>query len=318
MNKTIKQIRKIILNAKNIAIFSHVSPDFDALGSSFALQLFLISINKNATFFTNDELTLKEKMLFGEYLIGKAFKIEDFDLVISVDTPSIQMLGIYGEDFMKHSNRIVIDHHQNNGLIGTVTFVDPSYSSCCEIVYQILKSFKKKLSKEVVSALYAGLSTDTNSFINTNTTLNSFKTAYELMSLGAETVKLNEVIYRTKTMKEIEFKKYLLSNMTIKDDIAYCLMTKKQLDKMQGSKSDCSGISSDLVAYQGVNIAFSIVEEEIGIFKVSFRSKYGYDVRKIANYIGGGGHIGASGATIKGDNIYQIKDKVLDAIDKNR
>ena len=148
MNKTIKQIRKIILKAKNIAIFSHVSPDFDALGSSFALQLFLISINKNATFFTNDELTLKEKMLFGEYLIGKAFKIEDFDLVISVDTPSIQMLGIYGEDFMKHSNRIVIDHHQNNGLIGTVTFVDPSYSSCCEIVYQILKSFKKKLSKE--------------------------------------------------------------------------------------------------------------------------------------------------------------------------
>ena len=41
-------------------------------------------------------------------------------------------------------------------------------------------------------------------------------------------------------------------------------------------------------------------------------------MRKIANSIGGGGHIGASGATLKGDNIDQIKDKVLDAIEKNR
>lgn len=318
MNKLIKQIKKVIYRANNIAIFSHVSPDFDALGSSFALQYFLKSINKNAKFFCNDDLTLKEKMLFDEHSIGKTFKIEDFDLVISVDTPSIQMLGIYGEDFMKSANRIVIDHHQNIDLNGQVTLVDTTFSSCCEIVFKILKSFRKPLSKEVVSALYAGLSTDTNSFVNTNTTVNSFMTAYELMNLGADVVKINETIYRTKTLKEIDFKKYVLSNMVIKDDIAYCLMPKKQLDKMHGTKSDCSGISSDLVAYQGVNIAFSIVEEENSVFKVSFRSKYGYDVRKIANFIGGGGHIGASGATLKGDNIDQIKDKVLDAIDKNR
>ena len=318
MNKLIKQIKKVIYRANNIAIFSHVSPDFDALGSSFALQYFLKSINKNAKFFCNDDLTLKEKMLFDEHSIGKTFKIEDFDLVISVDTPSIQMLGIYGEDFMKSKNRIVIDHHQNIDLNGQVTLVDTAFSSCCEIVFKVLKSFRKPLSKEVVSALYAGLSTDTNSFVNTNTTVSSFKTAYELMNLGADVVKINETIYRTKTLKEIDFKKYVLSNMVIKDDIAYCLMPKKQLKKMHGNKNDCSGISSDLVAYQGINIAFSIVEEEKGVFKISFRSKFGFDVRKIANSIGGGGHIGASGATLKGDNIDQIKDKVLDAIEKNR
>ena len=204
MNKLIKQIKKVIYRANNIAIFSHVSPDFDALGSSFAFQYFLKSINKNAIFFCNDDLTLKEKMLFDEHSIGKTFKIEDFDLVISVDTPSIQMLGIYGEDFMKSTNRIVIDHHQNIDLNGQVTLVDTTFSSCCEIVFKVLKSFRKPLSKEVVSALYAGLSTDTNSFVNTNTTVNSFMTAYELMNLGADVVKINETIYRTKTLKEID------------------------------------------------------------------------------------------------------------------
>ena len=160
------------------------------------------------------------------------------------------------------------------------------------------------------------MSSDTNSFINSNTDLRSFETAIELVKNGADVSKLNELLYRMQTKKEIIFKKYLWNHYEIDGDCAYCLVSYEQLVKMKGKKSDCDAYSSSLISIQGVNYSFSIIEETEGCFSVSMRSKVGYDARAKAEKLGGGGHICAAGAKITAVNIEEALAKGQENLEK--
>ena len=50
---------------------------------------------------------------------------------------------------------------------------------------------------------------------------------------------------------------------------------------------------------------------------ISFRSTNGYqDVKVIAEELGGGGHIYASGVPMKADSIQEVLERVLDVVKK--
>ena len=65
---------------------------------------------------------------------------------------------------------------------------------------------------------------------------------------------------------------------------------------------------------KGVEIAVLIKEAEDGV-KASLRSKNNFDVRKIAESLGGGGHIKAAGVKIKDVTIKEAREKILEAIE---
>ena len=318
MNKDLKNIVKTIKKANRIALFTHISPDCDALGSVFGLYYALKTLNKTVSIFCKDEFTEVEKLLFEEeYINHDDCNKDDYDLFISCDSPATFRLGAYEEVFKDKDNTIVLDHHFNSGLIGKYNYIDIERSSCCEIVYSLLKALKIKITPTIANKLYTGLSTDTGSFINSNANVNSFQVALELAKHGAETSKLNEILYRTQTKKEIRFKKYLWTNFKIEDDCAYCLLTNKDLLKLKGQKSDSNNYSSSLISIQGVNYSFSIVEEKEGLYSVSMRSKLGFDVRSKAELLGGGGHICAAGAKIECESMEDAFMRVMKAIKGN-
>jgi len=86
------------------------------------------------------------------------------------------------------------------------------------------------------------------------------------------------------------------------------------LTELKGKKADCDSYSRSLVSIEGINRSFSLIEEKEGLFKLSMRSKVGYDIRIIAEKLGGGGHVCAAGATFTAKNIRDAKKMVLDAI----
>lgn len=311
-NSSLKKIAKIIKKAKSIALFTHISPDCDALGSTFAMCYAITSLGKKVSLFAKDAVKPSDKLLFDESIILKECDPNEFDLFISCDVPATHRLGEFEQIFIEKDNKIVLDHHPNSGLIGSFNFVDSTRSSCSEIVLDLLKELKVKITPEIASKIYIGLSSDTNSFVNSNTNEKSFIAAKELINYGADIAKLNEILYSTRTRKSIEFKKYLWNNYKIKNDCAYCLMPYEDLQELKGTKRDCDGYSHSLVTIQGVNYGFSIVEEPKGFFSISMRSKIGYDVRSKAELIGGGGHVCAAGARFYAKNMNEAKKKVLD------
>lgn len=312
MTKNIKKIAKTIIRANSIALFTHISPDCDALGSVFALYYTLTEMGKTVSIYSKDKFANVENLLFDECVVQK--KVCDsnkYDLFISCDAPALFRLGEYAEVFKEKANSIVIDHHQNGGLLGKFNYINKSRSSCCELVLEILEAMKVKISSQVASKLYAGLSSDTNSFANSNTNEQTFNSALKLMRAGAEIGYINECLYQSRTRKSIEFKKFLWNNAKIKGECAYCVISNQELKELKGNKEDCVGFSRSLISIQGVNYSFSIIEEAPGIFNVSLRSKIGYDVLTKAEKLGGGGHLCASGAKIQAKSINEAKKMVL-------
>ena len=79
------------------------------------------------------------------------------------------------------------------------------------------------------------------------------------------------------------------------------------------------GDTSDIIAFglqiKGVEVALLIKEIENGS-KASLRSKDKFDVRNIAEKLGGGGHVKAAGITLKGIKLDEAKNKILEEIEK--
>ena len=320
MNNSLKQIAKEIKKAKSIAIFTHINPDFDAFGSSMPLYYVLKKLNKHVVLFSKNKLTYQEGLLLDPSIIcSEDCREDDFDLFISTDTPALHRLGDYSKIFENtNNNTIVLDHHNNYDLKGKFNFIDPTYSSCSEITFEILKLMKVKIEPFVATILYAGLSSDTNSFVNGNTNSASFMHGYELSKLNADLIGVNQKLYRTKTLVEIDFKKYLYANYKVKDDIAYCVIDYKTIKSLKGEKVNCSGFSTDLISIENINYSFSITEDETGLYDISFRAKQGFSVNNIASALGGGGHVCASGAKIKAKSADSLVKKVISLIEKNK
>lgn len=315
MNSSFKKLSSVIKKAKSIAIFTHINQDEDALGSSVSLGLALKKIGKNAKVFICDKFTDAQEAIFKKDIISfSSCEPNEFDLMISTDVPSKQRMGKYAEVFCNFNNTIMLDHHTTVDLNPTYYYVDTLSSSCSELSYMLIKAMKIKIDKEIATYIYAGLSSDTSSFINSNVNESSFAVALELLKAGADTTKVNEKLYRMKSKKEVELTKYLWNNYVIKKDCAYCVVSFDTLKQLKAKKTDCDSFSRELVSISGVNMSFSLVEIERGLFSLSMRALSGFDVRSIAAKLGGGGHLCASGAKFTAKDIDEAKDMVLKAV----
>ena len=312
---SLKEIAKVLKKSNKIALFGHISTDFDALGSLFSLYHSLKSLGKQPTVFVQDKLTEQQKLFVDVDLIESGdCDISAFDTFVCCDVSDKKMLGKYAHIYNCTNNTIVLDHHVATQLIGKYNYIDASMSSCSELVYELLKLLKVRFTSKILSYVYIGLSSDTKSFVNSNTNEHSFKVAYEIAKFGIDMNRVNEVLYKTKTRKEISFQQYLWNNYKIQRDCAYFTIDYKTLQELKGDHTNCSGFSGKLICIEKVNYAFTIIEKEPGLLTVSLRSKMGYNVRKVAEKFGGGGHICASGASVKNVKIPQIKNEILKSI----
>lgn len=317
MKNKFKDIVKVIKKAKSIAIFTHVNPDPDALGSSISLSLALRSLNKNTQVFIKDKVTYNLSLLFDKNLYtDKDCNPNDFDLMISTDVPSKKRLGEYGEVFINFKNKIVLDHHYKDDLKSEYYYIDENSSSCSEISYLLMKALKIKITPLIATYVYTGISGDTGSFMNSNANVESFKTTCELIKLGADYVRVNEALYKTIGKTEMLFKQYLYSNYVIYKDCAYCLVDNETLNTLNGNKWHCDSFSSELLKIQDVSHSFSLVEIEKGLFALSLRGKNNVNVKDVASLLGGGGHLCAAGAKFTAKSMKEAKDRVLNAMFK--
>ena len=317
---SLKEISKQIKKAKSVAIFTHISPDCDALGSSCALMIALNKLNIHTNLFIKDQLLNYQVKLFPEKkILHTECDSDKYDLFIATDASALNRLGDYGDIFNDSNNiTIILDHHYCDNLIGKYNYIDYHSSSASEIVFSLLKELKVDIDSEIATMLFAGLSADTSSFQNSNTNSNSYLNAHELCELKADISKVNQILYENKSEREIKFTRYLYNNYKVNGNCAYITLDKKTLRKLNGSKSDCSSFSRELVSIENIFYSFSLIEEDNGLYGLSLRAQEGYNVKKIAEKFGGGGHICASGAKFHAKNIKEATKMVLSEFNLSR
>lgn len=303
---TFSDIKEKIENSKKIAIFTHISPDGDCLGSGTALRLMLRKLGKEADVFCDDKINVNFQFITKDYF-NQEFN-DKYDLMIAVDCSDIKRLGNFEKPFTAHKNTLTIDHHITNTLFSITNYVEGEASSTCEILYKFFKFAGYDLDDEIATDLYSGLCTDTGCFMHNNTKPITHKVAGELLEYNICIDDIHYSLFKRTTLKQIELLRAGLGNLKLSCNgkVAIIGLSNKDTKKLNATEEDSVGLVNYAVNIEGVEVAIGYRETDEGdSFKVSIRSKKTIDVSKIAQFFGGGGHRMASGCKLygKGDTI---------------
>ncbi len=289
-------------SVKTVAIAGHVRPDGDCIGSCMALYLY---IKKNypdikAQVFLEP---IPEEFLFIKDAdkISHDFKtdVESFDLFICIDCEKGR-LGEAEKIFDAAKKTINIDHHISNTGTGDVTYIVPTASSACELVYECVD--KDKLDKEIAQSIYTGMVTDTGVFKYNSTSPRTYEIAGKLTAFGFDFTDLIDHVFYEKTYLQNQILgRALLESMLLMDGkVIVSSVSRQTMDFYGVTGNDLDGIVNQLMFTIGTDVAIFMYEDEPLMYRVSLRSNGVIDVSKVAKLLGGGGHIRASGCTING------------------
>jgi len=295
---TTEQAAKILLSARNVALFAHTRPDGDTVGACVALRLALKKLGVNAEIFCDMALgdpfvAFPETSAVTSEFFGK------YDLYVAVDCGDVFRLGEFAGIYDKQTCTLTIDHHGGE-YYSRDNCVLP-YASCCQIIYEILKAANVALDKDVATYLYMGLCTDTGSFAHSNTDKACFEMAADLVDYCVDVTFINRVFFKDASLKKTKLLGRALSNLRTYHDgkLVVVFATSGDMDAVGASESDAEGLVQFAVDVSEAVVGVSLCQHGENCYKVSMRGK-NFDVRRVCAAFGGGGHVNASGCMISG------------------
>lgn len=321
-------LRTIVLESENVFVMGHKYPDMDALGAAVATKIFA-NMNDKEAFVVYDEKQLLPDV---ERAIAKLNESKDgFAHIIRMDTArelkksnSLLIMVDHSKtsqtmdyDFYKSFDKVVvIDHHRRdedfpkNALL---TYIESGASSASELVVEVLQyqnDQKQKMSKVEASIALAGISVDTQKF-SKGTTAKTFEAASFLRSQGAD----NNLI---KKFLATEFDKYkkineIVLNAEFHDNVAIGVgLYRKMYDNVTIAKA-----ADTLLNMVGIDASFTIVNHENGYVAVSARSSGDFNVQRIMESFGGGGHFNNAAAQIYEKTPTEVREDLLKLLNRS-
>ena len=279
-----------------IIIHRHSNPDGDALGSQLGLKALI-----------KDNFPEKEVYAVGDaagrYSFIENSVMDDIDdkkyegaLAIVLDTSAKALISDMRYESAKETVRI--DHHIFVEKICDTELTDTSYESCAGLIAELAYKTGLRLSQTSAKTLYTGMVTDSGRFRYDSTTSQTHRLAAFLMTVPFDT----SDIYKNLYSDDIKFIK-LRAKFTLKINltdypVAYIYTTKEECKEYEADIFTLSrGMVNTMGDIRGIDIWVNFTESDDGVLCELRSSKY--NINKIAVKYGGGGHMKASGATVK-------------------
>jgi len=307
----IKKAKKILLNC-------HRGPDSDSVGSALSLYQILKKMGKEATVICPSDIPSDLAFLPGANEIVRvnftSFDFSDYDLFFVLDSSTYSMVTGLKDSEKPSIRTIVIDHHFSNEKFGDINLVDAEVTSTGELLFLLFKDWDVPITKEVADCLLTGIIGDTGTFQYQNVGQKTLKIAAELMEKGANKDEIIFNLYRNIEFREVKMWGKFIEKMMIEDGFVWSAIPHsvyEDLGEYVYAKEDVANLFAPIV--RGTEFGIIVVEVSENVLSVSFRSRTGFDVSKVAKEVGGGGHKAASGARIEGLPFQEAVNKVLKA-----
>ncbi len=252
-----------------------------------------------------------------------------YDLIVILDTPDLDRLGlIYDNDPELFYNVPVvnIDHHASNEYYGKTNWIDVTATSTAEILVSLIEALSTPqrgveniglMDPDVATLLLTGLTTDTGSFQNANTTPKSLTVAAQLVASGARQQEIIRNIFKTKPMSTLKLWGKALMNLKEVPQGSFIYSTLSKADFMNSGADDkeSSGVIDEFIkTATGVDFVMLLVERNNGVHGSLRSVEKGVDVSNIARIFGGGGHDMASAFHIDNTTIERELDRIVGKI----
>ena len=307
--KLYKEILKQIKKYNTIVIARHIGADPDALASQIALKDIIVN-----------NFPLKKVYVVGmpasrfKYL-GTLDKLTDEmyenSLLIVTDTPDKKRVD--GVDTTRFSKTIKIDHHPFVEKYCDIECINDKASSASQIIIDFAFSMKLKITKEAAEKLYIGIVADTNRFLFSYTTPNTFDLVSKLIKeTDINFTSLYDNLY-LRSLKELKFQSYIINNMIVTENkFGYIKLTDDVLKKFDVDAATAGNMVNNFNYIEDfVSWAVFTEDKNNDFIRGSIRSR-GPIINEVASKFGGGGHKLASGVRLK--NFEEV-DKLVEALD---
>jgi bifunctional oligoribonuclease and PAP phosphatase NrnA len=298
----IERVAAELRSRDRFLLTAHEGPDGDALGSLLGMHHLLTQLGKDSVMF----MAAKEFPLPIEYRflpLEEVFHEPPADMadrtVIFLDCGNIDRMPV---DFLTEGADIInVDHHHDNTRFGDLNLVDTEASCTAEIVYELAILLGARITKEIASALYVGLVTDTGKFMYENTDATTHRIAAELIEAGIDVDDTYRRLYEHVPLEKLHLVARALDGIQRRcnDLLVVTYITTADYEETGAGEEMTEGIIDHLRSVEGTKVA--AVVRDLGsrgraARKVSLRSSEGdVDVSAIARKSGGGGHKRAAG-----------------------
>ena len=317
-----KEFISKITQHSNVAVFSHVRPDGDCLGSQAAFCVWLQKNGIASVALNEDEPGDNLRWLQDVFPLQhpSMVNLEEFDAFVVLDGNALHRFGSYAESIADLGKPIyMIDHHPDPDHIYEAFVSRPDYSSTAELIYELYNEHNPaQIDTAAAKAMYVGIVTDTGSYQFDSVTPNTLRAGDDLLERGG--FKPNSVVervYSTKTENQLQLLSHALESIELFADqqIAIICVTKHMFEVTNTTKEDTEGFVSYPLSIAGVKACILFREDQDRI-KISLRSRSELDVNKWARQINGGGHKKAAAGWHEGPLDKAIDDVVTIGIEQ--
>lgn len=305
----VEQAAARLRDADNILILCHKNPDGDTIGSGSALYYALTALGKTAAVLCADPVPArfsytKPRLFRGEF---------EPALVVAVDVAGVQLFGDAGL-MPAYSRRVdlCIDHHAGNNGYAQYTLLDAGAAATAELLCDVIEAMGADIDAHIADCLYTGLATDTGCFRFANTTAKTHRAAARLIEAGARVEELNTILFATKTRGQMEAERMARSHLeyALDGSCALIWLTREEIEASKVDPSDLEELTALPIGIEGVKIGLTFRQQPGGSWRVSIRTAGGVNAVAVAQRLGGGGHLRASGCELLG-TLDNAKSAVL-------
>jgi phosphoesterase RecJ-like protein len=298
---TANQILKLITSKSYIAIIPHINPDGDAVGSALALKETIQQFHQNVEIFCHDEAPANTLFLNPKFTKSNSINPKIYKILIFVDCGSKSQTGF--EQIISNPNitTINIDHHASNTSFANYNIVCPEASSTTQILFKIFQHWNTKITHKIANYLQTGIHFDTGSFKHSNTTTDILKISSSLTKLGANNDQISKNLFKKTSTSKLRLWARIFQHTKINSKkIVTSYSTNKDLQECSANSKDLEGVIDYLNAIPNKKFSILLNQRQTEI-KASLRTQeQNYDLNKISQIFGGGGHCMAAGFSIPG------------------
>lgn len=280
-----------------VIIHRHTNPDGDAMGSQIGLKnLLLDNFPEKKVYVVGDGAG---RFSFMDGSVMDELSDETYKGALAVILDSAEHSLVSDDRYTLAEKTLRIDHHVFCEKFADVEIVETAFESCAGLVTHLAREWGLKINTSAAKALFTGIVTDSGRFRYDSTTPRTFSDAAFLLEKGFNPTEIYDKLY-VDDFSMIKMRAgFVLDIRFTKNNVAYIYSDRKKVDSLGVSDFTVSrGMVNVMAEIRGVDVWVNFTESTDGTVLAELRSR-NLDINKIAVKYGGGGHLKASGASLK-------------------
>lgn len=304
---TLAEIGQAVRAADRVLVATHENPDGDAIGTARAMEIVAraAGVSDVQVYVPGGASPREYHLVASANILAEPPSDMGSRLLVCVDCGNESRLAWPG--LADSAAQVInIDHHADNTRFGHLNHVVGTRACAAELVWDLAMEMGIEPSKDLATAVYVGLVTDTGRFQYSNTSKHSLRLAAELVGAGVDVHEIFREVYECAPFHAVKLLGRALDKAELYDGgVVATHLTRDDFSACGATDADAEGIVDHLRGVDGAVVAVFIRDLEDGaraLRKGSLRTTAdGVDVSVVARTWSGGGHRQAAGFSTDDD-----------------